>query len=130
MLNQTKIIKYFFAGGLSTGSNLLILFILVHYFQIWYLTSAIISFCSAVIISYLLNKLFVFNNYSRKNIHKQFTVFFIFQLIMLGVNTLLMYIFVDIIGMWYMLAQAISSLTTAVINYIFFNKIVFKNATI
>lgn len=128
MSKYFKIIRYLFAGGLAVSSNLLILFVLVHYFEVWYLTSAIISFCSAVVISYLLNKFFVFNNYSRKNIHKQFTIFFIFQLTMLGVNTLLMYVFVDIISIWYMLAQAISSLTTAVINYIFFNKIVFKNS--
>ena len=127
MSKHFKIIRYLFAGGVSTGSNLFILFILVNYFELWYLTSGTISFCSAVIITYLLNKLFVFNNYSKENIHKQFTLFFIFQLIMLGVNTLLMYILVDMVGLWYMFAQAISSLTTAIINYIFFNKIVFKN---
>ena len=47
---------------------------------------------------------------------------------MLGLNTLLMYVFVDIISLWYLLAQAISSAITAYINYIYFNKVIFKNA--
>ena len=122
-----KIIRYIFAGSLATFSNLAILFILVHYFKIWYLISAIISFCMAVIISYLLQKFFVFQNYERKNMHKQFLNFFIYNTIMLGFNTLLMYFFVEILIIWYLLAQAISAIIGAFINYIYFNKIVFKN---
>ncbi len=56
------------------------------------------------------------------------SIFFIFNIVMLGVNTLLMYTFVDIIGLWYLLAQALSSAIGACVNYIYFNKVVFKNA--
>jgi putative flippase GtrA len=122
-----KIVRYIFAGGLATFSNLMILFVLVHYFKLWYLTSAIISFCVAVIISYLLQKFFVFKNYMVKDIHKQFLNFFVYNIIMLGFNTLLMYFFVEILIIWYLLAQAISAIIGAFINYIYFNKIVFKN---
>lgn len=122
-----KIIRYIFAGGLATFSNLAILFVLVHYFKIWYLTSAMISFCVAVIISYLLQKFFVFQNYERKDIHKQFLNFFVYNIVMLGFNTLLMYFFVDILIIWYLLAQAMSAIIGAFINYMYFNKIVFKN---
>jgi len=121
-----RIIRYIFAGSIATGSNLAILFICVHFFNLWYLTSAIISFCSAVIISYLLQKFFVFKNYSRENMHKQFAIFFIFNLFMLGINTLLMYTFVDIIGLWYLFAQALAAIIGACVNYIYFNKIIFK----
>ncbi len=123
-----QLIRYLFAGGLAVASNLSVLFICVHYLHLWYLTSAVISFCSAVIVSYLLQKFFVFRNYSKENVHKQFAVFFIFNLFMLGVNTLLMYLFVDIIGLWYLLAQALSSAIGACVNYIYFNKVIFKNA--
>jgi putative flippase GtrA len=128
IVRYAQIIRYIIGGGTATASNLIILFICVHYFNLWYLTSAIISFCSAVIISYLLQKFFVFKNYSRENIHKQFIIFFIFNVIMLGVNTLLIYTFVDIIGLWYLLAQALSSAIGACVNYIYFNKVIFKNA--
>ncbi len=128
MSKYIQIIRYILAGGIATVSNLIILFISVHYFKMYYLTGAIIAFSCAVIISYLLQKLFVFKNYSRENMHKQFLNFLVFNLVMLGVNTLLMYTFVDIIGFWYLFAQALSALITACINYIYFNKVIFKNA--
>lgn len=121
-----QIIRYIFAGGFATLSNLLVLFVCVNYFKLWYLSGAIISFCVAVIISYSLQKFFVFKDNGNENIHKQFLHFFIYQFIMLGVNTLLMYFFVDIINIWYLLAQVISALIIAFANYIYFNKIIFK----
>ncbi len=128
MFKHIQIIRYIFAGGFATASNLAILFIGVHYFKLWYLTSAVISFFSAAIISYLLQKFFVFKNYSTEDMHKQFLNFFIFNLVMLGLNTLLIYTFVDILGIWYLLAQVFSSAIGACINYIYFNKVIFKNA--
>lgn len=128
MSKYVKIIKYIFAGGFATLSNITILFICVQYFHLWYLVGTIISFCCAVIISYLLQKFFVFKNYSKENIHKQFLIFLIFNIFMLGINTILMYTFVDIISFYYLLAQALSSAICAFINYIFFNKVIFKNA--
>lgn len=121
-----QIIRYLFAGGIATLSNLLVLFVCVNYFKFWYLSSTIISFCIAVIISYSLQKFFVFKDNGKENINKQFLHFFTYQFVMLGVNTLLMYLFVDIINIWYLLAQVISALIIAFANYIYFNKIIFK----
>ena len=130
MSKYTQIIRYVFAGGFATFSNLATLFVFVHYFKLWYLWGAVFSFCVGVIVSYLLQKFWTFKNYSRENMHKQFLVFFIFALVMLGLNTLLIYVFVDIIGLWYLLAQALSSLITACINYIYFNKVIFKKTVL
>jgi len=127
MSKYIHITRYILAGGFATASNLAILFVGVHYFKLWYLTGAIIAFCCAVIISYLLHKFLTFKNYSTHNMHKQFLNFFIFALIMLGLNTLLMYVFVGIVGLWYLLAQALAALVVAWINYTYFSKVIFKN---
>lgn len=126
MKDIKKIIKYIFAGGFATAANISILFICVHYFKIWYLLSSVISFCCGVIISYLLQKFLVFNNYSKEDMHKQFIKFFIYNLIMLGVNTILMYLFVDIIRILYLISQAITAVIIAFINYNYFNRFIFK----
>ena len=126
VFKNIQIIKYIFSGGLVTASNLLILFISVHYLKLWYLISSVIAFCFGVSISYILQKFFTFKNYELENIHKQFLNFFIFAIIMLVFNTLLMYVFVDIIKIWYLLAQAVSSILIAFINYTYFNKVIFK----
>lgn len=126
IFKYNQIIRYIIAGCVATGSNLAILFVLVHYFKLWYLTSAVISFSLAVVISYLLQKYFVFKNYGKVGIPTQFFHFLIYNIVMLGVNTLLMYFFVDIVRLWYLLAQALSAIIIACMNYIYFNKIVFK----
>lgn len=125
-----KIIRYLIAGGTATAVSLGTLFICVHYLGMWYLIAAVIAFVFGVTTSYILQKFWTFRNYSKENMHKQFSAFFVFALIMLGVNTLLMYILVDIVGIWYMLAQAISAAVTAVINYLCFNRYIFNNKNI
>lgn len=125
-LKYKQVIKYIVSGSFATISNLVILFISVHYLKLWYLTSSIIAFCCSVIISYLLHKFFTFKSYEIKNMHKQFLNFFIFATIMLIFNTLLMYLFVDIIKLWYLFAQAISAIVVSIVNYTYFNRIIFK----
>lgn len=126
MFKYSQIIRYIISGSIATISNLMILFVCVHYFKLWYLSGVIISFTSAVVISYLLQKFWTFKNNSVDNISRQFSLFLIYNIIMLFVNVLLMYFFVDIIKIWYILAQALSAIITAFVNYIFFNKIIFK----
>ena len=130
MTKYFQIARYVFAGGIAVLSNLTILFVCVHYFKLWYLYGAIFAFSFAVIVSYLLQKFFVFKNYSRQDMHKQFLAFFVFNLAMLSVNTLLIYTFVGIIGFYYLLAQALASAICGFVNYIFFNKVIFKKITI
>jgi putative flippase GtrA len=125
-LKYKKIFRYIISGGIATCLNIVVLFICVHYYDLWYLTSAIISFCFAVVVSYLLQKFWTFKNYLRENISKQFFIFFIFALSMLLLNTLLMYLFVEIIGFYYLIAQITVSLIIGLASYAFHSKLIFK----
>ena len=123
---NNQIIRYIFSGGTATFVNLVVLYGLVQFFHLWYLTSAIIAFCFSAVVSFVLQKFFTFRDGSKKGMHLQFSIFFFYVLAMLGVNTLLMYLFVDIWGFWYFLSQIIISIIIAFLNYNFFNKIVFR----
>lgn len=126
LVKSNKIIRYIFSGGIATVSGLLILYFLTDILDLWYLFSSIISFSLMVIISYSLHKFFTFNDYSRKGISIQFSIFVVYNLSMLLFNSCLMYFFVDILGIWYVFSQIFISLFTALINFIFFSRIVFK----
>jgi len=126
MIKNYKIFRYIFSGAVSSLSVWAILYILVQKFNLWYLMSSVISFCFGIAISFCMHKFFSFKDYSTKGMHLQFSVFFLFNLVMLGLNTLLMYVFVDIIGFWYLLSQVVITLCTATVNYMFFNKIIFS----
>ena len=127
-IRNNKIIRYIFSGGLTVFFNLAILYILTELFHLWYLMSAIISFCCGIIMSYLMQKFFTFKDKSTKDLHFQFSIFFLYNIIMLGVNTLFMYVFVDIMGFWYLFSQIVITMSTAVINYLFFSKILFNTS--
>jgi putative flippase GtrA len=130
MLKDNKVIRYIFSGGVTSFSNFFVLYLLVQKLHIWYLTSAIISFCFGIIVGYCLHKFISFKNYSKNNIPLQFSSFLIYNTIMLGVNTLLMYIFVDIFGFWYLFSQVTITIFTAFVNYFIFNRIIFEHKMI
>jgi putative flippase GtrA len=121
-----KFFKYILAGVLATGLNLLVLFICVNYFDIWYLLSASISFIFGLLASYSLQKYFVFEN-NKKYINSQLLHFFIYNILMLLFNGLLMFLFVDIFNIWYLLSQILVSIITAFINFVYFKLVIFKN---
>lgn len=126
-LKYIKVIRYIFAGGFTVIVNLAVLYILTDLFHLWYLASAIIAFCVGVITSYLLQKFFTFRDNSTKNLHIQFVVFLIYNILMLGVNTLFMYILVDRFHFWYIFSQITITVCTAFVNFVFFNKIIFPD---
>jgi putative flippase GtrA len=127
LLNTCTIVRYVIAGGIASLSNFVTLYVLVQFLGVWYLLASIISFCVGIVTGYILHKFFAFRDKGEGNMIHQFMFFAGYQIVMLGVNTLLMYIAVDIIGIWYLLSQIITTTLIATINFIVFKKYIFKN---
>lgn len=127
LIGKHKIVRYFFSGSIAAICHLGVLYFLVHKLHVWYLISTTVAFCFAVVVSFFFQKFWTFKDFSTKEIHTQFPVFFIFAFFMLTLNTFLMYTFVDLIGLWYLFAQTIVSLCSAFINYFFLNRIIFND---
>lgn len=125
LINST-ILRYVFSGIIISLSNFIVLYLLVQKLHFWYLISSVISFSFGIIIGYYLHKFITFKNYSTDNIVVQFFGFLVFNLVMLTLNTFLMYIFVDIFGLWYLFSQIFITIFLATINYIFFSRILFS----
>jgi putative flippase GtrA len=106
-LIQWRAIRYLISGGSAVATNLFLLFILVHFFYVWYLLAAILSYVSSICVSFLMQKFFTFNDYSREKIQQQTIAYPIIQIFNLGANTLFMYVFVDLFGIHYLLSQVI-----------------------
>ena len=125
-VNTSRIIRYLTGGTLGAISNLVVLFVFVQYLNVWYLTSTMVSFSVGAIVSYIAHKFWTFENYSLSGIHLQFTAFLIFNFLMLGLNTLLMYVLVEMTGIWYLFSQILVGIVIAIINYTFFRKYIFN----
>ena len=130
---RTKIIKtakYIISGGTAAVVNLAFLAIFVDVFKINYLISAILSFLIAFSISFTLQKFWTFQDKSIEDVHKQTTIYFIVSSINLGVNTLLMYIFVDHFHIQYFFRQILASGLIAISSYFIYSRFIFKNSTL
>lgn len=125
-LFKNKVLRFIFSGGTSFFVHISILYLLVNYFNLWYLSSTMIAFCFAVLVNFSLQKFFTFKDYSKKDMHFKFLKFFIFAFIMLCMNTLLMFLFVGILGFWYIFGQIFVNLCTAIVSFFFFNSFLFK----
>lgn len=121
------IVRYLISGGTSFGTNIVALYILTEYFfgKQNYLISAIFSFIVGFIVSFLMMKHWTFQDSSTDGIHEQLTVYFSVAIMNLLLNTLLVYLFVEFMGSWYIFAQVAASLIIAVWSFFIYKYLIF-----
>lgn len=119
-----RIARFLISGGTSAVTNLSILFVLTHWYGVWYIYSSIIALCVATIVSFILQKLWTFQNFSGE-VHKQFPLHASLGLINIMVNTVILYILVEWVGIWYLLAQIFSGILLGFVNYTVYRLYIF-----
>ena len=112
-----QIFKFGIVGGIAFIIDYTLLYILTEYIGIHYLISSIISFTISVIFNYILSVKWVFN-VKRKQGTREFIIFIILSLIGLLINSLIMYLMVDICNIYYMISKLISTFIVMVYNFI------------
>jgi len=122
-----RLARYLLAGGTGAFVNLGSLFFLVHYLGFHYLAGSIISFTTAFVVSFVLQKFWTFRDFERnkKIVGKQLTNYLLIALLNLILNTFFMYFFVEFFGFWYMLAQFLTSGIIAILSYYLYKFFVF-----
>jgi putative flippase GtrA len=125
-----KTIKYIISGGTAAIVDLAFLAIFVDIFKINYLISAVLAFLIAFSVSFILQKFWTFQDKSTEGVHKQATIYFIVSSANLGINTLLMYLFVDHFHIHYFLSQILASGLLAISSYYIYSRFIFKNNAI
>ena len=91
----------------------------------WYLLAAVVAFLVAVAVSFMLQKFFTFNDYTKSKTGKQAAFYLGFQVFNLCFNTLLMYVGVDLLHTQYLVAQILISGIMAVYNFFVYKHFVF-----
>lgn len=121
-----KVIRYLISGGTAAFVSLSSLFMLTEFAGLWYLASSILSFCTGFVVSFTLQKFWTFGDSRKTVIGKQLILYLVVTGGALGVNTILLYIAVDVFGLWYMLAQFFVSGAIAVGSFIIYNFLIFQ----
>jgi putative flippase GtrA len=97
--------RFLISGSIGAVVNLGLLFSLTSWLELWYLASAVIAFIVAMFASFTLQKFWTFRDNNLDRVSNQFRFFVSIAVFNLGLNTLLMYLFVDGTGLHYLLAQ-------------------------
>lgn len=109
-----QLFRYTFVGGFAFVVDFGLLYLLTEFANCHYLTSAAIAFIAGLVVNYILSKLWVFNKSAYKNRVAEFLIFALIGVIGLGFTELLMWLFTDIIGIYYIISKV---LTTALVYF-------------
>ncbi len=126
MSHKTRIIRYLISGALAAATLLGSLYVLHQVWGMWYLAASAISFVITLIVSFVLQKFWTFANTETQYVHKQFFQYTILACVNLGFNALLMYLFVDILQVWYIVSQGLTAAIISVWSY-FIYRVIFHN---
>lgn len=121
-----RFIKFLFAGGTAAASNLLFFYILLNIVEVWYLLSSVVSFLLSVVVGFFLQKYITFKDDSKTSLRKQAIIFLIISLINLGINVLLMLLFVEVFRIMPLFAKAITLAILACWNFFVYQYFVFN----
>ncbi len=126
IFKKNILLRYLVAGitGASTQIGLLYIFTDVLYF--WYLYSSVFSFLAAIIVSFLLQKFWTFADNKTGQMQNQFFKYIGVAIFGLLINTLSMFVLVDFLDLWYILAQIITGAFIAIINFLMYKFFIFN----
>lgn len=112
-----QLFKFGIVGILCFFIDYGILIALTEIVGVNYLLSSAISFSISVIVNYILSLSFVFDTEKGNNL-KNFSLFIVLSVIGLGINQLLMWIGVEILGIYYMISKIIATGIVMLYNFI------------
>lgn len=127
-IKYKEIISYLFFGFVTTVVNYGVFALCGHVFHLDVVYSNAIAWVVAVIVAYVTNKLWVFDSkkHDFKTIAKEFAEFVVARLITLGIETVLLWIFVDKLGVNDLIMKIITNIIVVILNYIFSKFIIFR----
>lgn len=113
-----QILKFGVVGGTAFLIDYGVMIALTELCGINYLISSGISFVVSVIYNYILSVRWVFEVDENGDKRKEFIIFIVLSVIGLGLNQLLMWVFVSTIHIFYMVAKIIVTAIVMVYNFI------------
>lgn len=128
MADLRKINRFVLSGLLATAINFGLLYLFTDFFKVWYIVSAIVAFIASVFTSFIFQKYWTFKDMSKERIHYQAIVFFVIAAINLALNTFFLYLLVEYAGLYYLVAQVLTSIIIAAENFFVYRHLIFKKS--
>jgi putative flippase GtrA len=109
--------KFLIIGVLNTLINLSVLYLCTDILKIYYMISAVIAFLFAVTNSFILNKIWTFEEKLSYNPVEKYIKFFTISLIALSINLGILYSLTEFLHIHYLFSQLIAVGANFIINF-------------
>ena len=113
-----QLFRYVFVGGTAFAVDFFFLYFFSDICGIYYLISAIFSFIISVLVNYVMSTEWVFNQGNIENKVVEFNLFLLISTIGLVFTEILLYLFTDVIGMYYLISKIISAIIVLFWNFL------------
>lgn len=126
--NNTELVTYLFAGVATTLVNYVVYFIATRMLGLDILLGTWVAWGVAVAFGYVVNKAFVFHTPwdSMPAVLREAGSFFAMRLVSLGMETVLMYVTVEMLHLNDLVMKLIVNIVVIIVNYVFSKLVVFK----
>jgi putative flippase GtrA len=109
--------RYIFVGGISFIFDFTVLFLLTVYAGLHHLVSAAFAFLLGLTINFILSKFMIFTNKAFYLIH-EFISCAVIGVIGLSLTLFLMYVFTDILGIYFVISKVITTSLVLIWNFV------------
>ena len=126
--NNTELVAYLFAGVATTVVNYVAYFIATRWLGLSVMPGTWTAWVIAVAFGYVVNKAFVFHTHCESvgALVKEAGSFFAMRLVSLGMETVLMFVTVELLGLNDLVMKLLTNIVVIIANYVFSKLFIFK----
>ena len=126
--NNTELVAYLFAGVATTVVNYVVYFMATRWMGLGVMAGTWTAWVIAVAFGYVVNKAFVFHTHceTMAALVKEAASFFAMRLVSLGMETVLMFVTVELLGLNDLVMKLLTNIVVIIANYVFSKLFIFK----
>ena len=124
---KIQFFRYVIVGGFSFVVDYGLLFVLTEYAGFHYIVSATLSFIAGLVVNYLLSTRWIFRNSKLSSTTVEFIVYGAIGVVGLVLNNILLYLFTDVLHIYYMISKLITAALVMGWNFVGRRVILFNN---
>lgn len=126
--NNTELVAYLFAGVATTIVNYVVYFAATRWLNMGVMAGTWAAWVIAVAFGYVVNKAFVFHTHCKTAMEliREAGSFFAMRLVSLGMETVLMFVTVELMHMNDLVMKLIVNIVVIILNYVFSKLFIFK----
>ena len=113
-----QMFRYIFVGGTAFVVDFFFLWFFSAVCGIYYLVSGVLSFIISVLVNYIMSTKWVFNQDNIENKVLEFNLFLAISALGLVFTEILLWLFTDVIGLYYLISKVIAAIIVMFWNFI------------